>query len=287
MKKLLALVLSLVVCLSLTAVVVSAADCTAQYAAVKPVIDGDIDLVWDTTAEIDSAFLGDDDGEGISGYGKVLWDEDCVYFLAVVTDPTASTKSVTENKDSVDIWFSEANTQDADGYNGDGDYCLTINRAGADAANYYIGNVKVYDNATCAAKATATGYVVEAAVKYLTAGLNVTTGHISGFNMSFNNDLDDDGARDSWVSIQSYDNRPYWGNTSVLNTIEFVGSKPAETTAAPAAAETAAPAAAADTSAPAAAAASVTAAQTGDMFAVAVAAVLAAAAGIVISKKHS
>ncbi len=277
-----ALILCVLLCFAVFSMSVYAADGSAQYANVKPVIDGEIDDAWSVAAALESTYPGDAEGEGISGYAKLLWDEESVYFLAFVNDATLD-ESNKDSSNSVDLWFSETNSADPDGYPLEGDWLLTVSPYGPSADFYYIGNAAIVDNAECAVKLTGTGYIVEAKVNFITADLTPATGHIAGFNISFNNDLDNDGVRDSWISWQPYDSLPYWANTASLWTVEFAGQK--VETAAP---ETEAPAAdAAAAEAPAAEAPAETAAQTFDAFTIAAVVMAVSLAGRAFIKKRS
>lgn len=275
MKKL-ALILCVILCLAALSMSVFAADGSAQYANVKPVIDGEIDDAWSVAPALESTYPGDAEGEGISGYAKLLWDEEYIYFLAFVDDATLD-EANQKSSNSVDLWFSETNSADPDGYPKDGDWALTVSPYGTSADFYYIGNAAVYDKTECATKLTDTGYIVEAKVSYITADLKPVTGHIAGFNISFNNDLDNDGQRDSWISWQPYESLPYWANTASLWTVEFAGQK----------VETAAP----ETEAPAADQATApvvtAAAQTFDAFTIAAAIMAVSLAGTAFAKKRS
>ncbi len=55
---------------------------TASYATIKPVIDGSIDEIWNTTEQLD--FSAPSQGKQ-TAYAKVLWDETGLYILTCIT----------------------------------------------------------------------------------------------------------------------------------------------------------------------------------------------------------
>lgn len=286
MKKTLSFVLALIVVLSATAMFSFAADSTAEYANVKPVLDGEIDAAWDVTPAQESEYLGDMDGEGISGYTKLLWDEEYLYFLAVVQDETMLQAAAPSTTDSIDLWVSETYSADPDGFPEPGDYIVSISPYNT-LGGYYIGSEAAQSKVEFAAKMVDDkSYVVEVKMPWLTEGFEAKAGVEIGYNVSFNNDLDGDGARDSWVSWQDYNGRPYWANTGSLNTVALAGEKVAAPEPEPEPEpEVVAPVE--ETPAVEEAPVVVTpAAQTFDAVALTVAAAIAACAGIVVSKKR-
>lgn len=269
MKRILTLALTLVVILTAVSVTVfAAADSTAEYANTKPKIDGVIDDVWATTAKQESTFKGDKDGEGISGYTSLLWDEEYIYYLAVVKDATLLQAGKGASTDSVDLWISETYS-DSEGYPKDSDYHLCLTPYGT--SHYYIGNKSSTEAVQFESKITGDSYVIEARMKWYDPSV-AKTGSVIGYNVSFNNDIDGDAKRDSWISWQPYDGRPYWADTKALNKVELVGEKVivVETTAA----------------AKAAAKAPAAAAQTFDFTSIAIIAMAAAGISLTAAKKR-
>ena len=285
MKKLLALSLTIVLAAAVMAPAAFAdgADYVAPFASTAPKIDGQIDDIWGSAAEIVPAEVHDDDSM-CTGYVKILWAQDAMYFLEVAKDATIPSANES-SANSFDLWISENNNQ-ADGYDTDlGDYHICINSNGVKCP--YTGNEDIYDVIEFAVANTSDGYAVEIRVPYVMLK-PAAEGHVIGFNVSLNDDFDDDDGRDSYSTWMEQDGHEgfYWSST-YLNTVQF-GEIPAETaapeTAAPAPAETAAPAPAevapaAETAAPVAApapAAAAPAAQTSDNISIAVIAVAAA-----------
>ena len=257
------------------------------FATTAPTIDGNIDDIWSTAEEIIPAEVHGDDTM-CTGYIKLLWTQDALYVLEVIKDSTMpEAANGTSSANSVDLWFSEKNTQ-TDSYDtDDGDYHICVNSNGVTCT--YTGNLAVYDVIEYKTNPTSDGYVTEIKIPFITIA-PAAQGHVIGFNISLNDDFDNDDSRDSystWMPQEGQDGY-YWSST-YLNTVVF-GDIPTETEE-PVVEEAAAPAeeAPAAEAVPEAAAAPetpVAAAQTGDVSALIVLAVAAAGAGVVISKKN-
>ena len=197
-------------------------DSIANYAGIKPVIDGKIDAIWDATAAQESTWPGDRDGEGISGYTKILWDEDYLYLLGVVNDPTTLQEANPTTTDSIDFWISETYSDDM-GYPNAGDYQVTLSPYDT-LGGYYIGNEKAPESvAEHAAVINGDGtYVLEIVMPWMDPEFKPEAGKVFGYNASFNNDIDGDGARDSWTSWVEWNGMPYWSDCMWLNQVELV-----------------------------------------------------------------
>ena len=191
-------------------------DSIANYAGIKPVIDGKIDAIWSATAAQESTWPGDLNGEGISGYTKILWDEDNLYFLGVVNDATTLQEANPTNTDSIDFWVSETYSDEI-GYPLDGDYLLTLS-----PYNTVSGKGAEFANETAAVINGDGTYILEFSIPWLTSDLKPAAGTVFGFNASYNNDIDGDGVRDSWTSWVEWANMPYWSDTMWLDQVELV-----------------------------------------------------------------
>ena len=229
-KTMLLLVLTVLLAAGTAMAAEAADDVTAMKAAKPPVIDGSIDEVWDTT-EAMSALVYDNmewefadltDMDIATGYTKVLWQEDTLYLLAVVTDKTmdSDAKSVTNG---INFWVSETDSGKESFNEADGDWHIFCNADGG--TNYYTGNKNVYGQAEMAAERTADGYIVEVAVPVMTSGFEYAAGNKIGYNISVDDDQDGDNNRDTFTSWQTYDGRPYWEKTSALNEVTLVGGE--------------------------------------------------------------
>ena len=164
------------------------------YANEKPVIDGQIDESWEkasklyTDNEYSSTILAGRRPES-HGYVSIMWDEEYLYFLAVVTDIDVC------NGDVVNLWLSETyiEAEQEIGFSTfeSGKYYMLINPDGG-FEEYYKYNSTVYDyEGRCQAVATKTvnlagmtmGYVVEVRMKKQTTG-EYAEGHAIGFDVS-------------------------------------------------------------------------------------------------------
>ena len=286
MKKFIALTITALLISSILALGVFAADYTAPFATTPPTIDGNIDDIWSIAEEIIPAEVHDDE-DMCTGYVKILWTQDALYVLEVVKDSTMpDAANGTSSANSMDLWFSEKNTQ-TDSYDSDdGDYHICINSNGVTCT--YTGNLAVYDVIEYKTNPTSDGYVTEIKIPFITIA-PAAQGHVIGFNVSLNDDFDNDDGRDSYSTWMPQEGQEgyYWSST-YLNTVVF-GDIPTEAEEPVAVEEPAAEAPAEAAPAPvaeAAPAAPAPAAQTGDISALLVLVSVTAAAGIAIAKKE-
>ena len=229
MKKLASLLLALSMAVSLTVAISANATgevSTASYATVAPVIDGQIDEIWNHTARQAIAVPDDFEYDITGGYTSLLWDETGYYLLAVVED-ISLTENDQEARNSVDFWFSEANTK-TDSFStdsGDWHFC----KASDGTECYYTGNENVYKVAKSAVTTSEDGYIVELYVPYLGAKAPALGAKI-GYTVSFNDDTDNDGVRDGYVYWSvTEDSDAYWEKTAALPDVELIaGPTPEE-----------------------------------------------------------
>ncbi len=192
---------------------------TAAKATVAPVIDGQIDEIWDYT-EAQTVNTSASEGVEVSAaYTKILWDDTGLYFLAVVTDDSITEKDA-DARNSVDFWISEKNTK-TDGFDADaGDWHFCKASDGTEC--YYTGNEKIYDVAESYVDLTADGYVIEFYAPFL-SDITPAVGTKIGYTVSVNDDVDGDGVRDgySYWSVTA-DDGAYWSNTKALCDVTLV-----------------------------------------------------------------
>ena len=277
MKKVLfALALCSVVA-SMTVSVAAETAAKAPEATIKPAIDGVIDEAWSNADKMYGEVWGDQT-EGlenpsiVNSYASLMWDNDGLYLLGVVYDTNIPDAEDVEARNSIDFWVSETYTDDTtfDAADGDWHYC----KASTGEEVYYCGNETVYDEATTAVAVYDEFYVVEIFCPWQTEGFAPAIGTKIGFTVSFNDDIDLDGGRDAYAYWKTTeDSGAYWSETLALPEIEFVAG-PEVVVDEPAADEPA-------TDAPA-----TEAPVTADAGIVAAAAIMAVAAGVVLSKKH-
>ncbi len=195
----------------------SVVDATAAYAKELPVIDGKIDAVWDITETLDTYnHFADQEPEGFemaTGYVKILWTEDALYFLSVVKDPTLTGIGEDSYTNMVNLWIAEVPTDD-ETYAAEGNYFLLLNSSG----NWYTE----YNNNGNAAMAAAEKavqtyddwYVQEIKMPIMTSGLQYSEGHVIGFEVSVDDDWDGDNVRDCYSNWN--DAVPYWSDPSAM-----------------------------------------------------------------------
>ena len=266
----------------------AAARATASEATIKPVIDGQIDAVWNDVEKMYGGIYGDtvDGAENlmiVSSYGSLMWDDEGLYLLGVMYDKTIP-ESDEGGRNSIDFWVSETYTLDT-AYSAPGDWHICKASTGEEV--YYTGNEAVYDKSV-GQKAVAVYdeyFVVELFIPWQTEGFNPEVGTEIGYTISFNDDTDVDGEREicSLWAVNSADSIAFYAETLALPRVKFVEGPAveAEPEATPDAPAEDVPAEAPVEDAPVE-----TAPVTADAGIVAAAAVMAAAAGIVLSKKR-
>jgi hypothetical protein len=148
----------------------------AAYAVTAPAIDGVVDAVWDAA----TAYYANDHYDNThavplaTGFFKVLWDEDNLYLLAVITDSTIA------YHDAVNFWVSETDTRYFAYGLSPGDWVVVANPYGM--TGYYKGNTAIEDDAEVASVIGEGGYTVEVRVPFYT-GAKVA-GHGAAINFS-------------------------------------------------------------------------------------------------------
>jgi len=136
-------------------------------ASSTPVVDGDVDDVWADAAEVTTGKVTSG-SKGAVGTFRLLWQENTLFVLADVVDPTVDTKgSDPWTKDSVEIYVDGGNVK-----NGSYRYDDTQIRIDADGAlSFGTGDEQFQrDRVTSSVTRTDTGYRVEAAISLLEWG---------------------------------------------------------------------------------------------------------------------
>ena len=197
---------------------------TAMYVKGGIIIDGSAEEKWDATEQQDITVPGDNDGEGVSGYTKIMWDEDYLYILAVVNDdtidPDIDKESDYANGDKVCFFVSETNAK-GDGYTEDGDYGVMISPWG-NLSDVYLGNKRIITDMEHAETIGTNMYTVEAAIPWFTVGYEAKVGNVIGYNSTFDNDYNGDYSRESWIAWVDWQDKPYWSATKWLGNVELV-----------------------------------------------------------------
>ncbi|SDD86264.1 sugar-binding protein [Auraticoccus monumenti] len=169
-----------------------------------PVVDGVAEDAWQASSPLQLSV----EPNGTTGVARVAWDEQRVHVLVEMVDATPSSHAANEHSDSVEMWLDELNTRN--GARTTGDSQLRVGRDGAlsSVVQGLVGSTDVRRAVT----ETPSGYTVEVSVPW--AELEPTAGTVVGFNASANDDSDDDGQRDTYLSWVDK-NLPYWADTRV------------------------------------------------------------------------
>jgi len=157
-----------------------------------PVIDGEIDAIWEDANEISTDIVTAGTNPA-SAVVKTLWDENYLYVLAFVEDNNLSDKS--ENpweQDSIEFFIDENNGRTVEYEADDAQYRVNFNNVQTFGANcledeFVTATKLLYDGETVI------GYLVEAAVPFKSAK---AADHIMGFDVQVNDDSDANGVRD-------------------------------------------------------------------------------------------
>lgn len=189
---------------------------TAAYAHTAPVIDGYSEAIWETVPT-STTYSHYEEGQAYSSF-QLLWDEGHLYFFATVFDETISCCESNSVANGINFWVSETNSQ-KDSFNLEpGDWHIFCNQDGK--TNYYTGNPEAQKKATLATQIGDGYYTVECAMPLLTEGFALTEGHIIGFDVSVDDDVDGDNVRDKYATWADLGN--YWEYTHDLANVKLV-----------------------------------------------------------------
>lgn len=186
-----------------------------------PVLDGEIDEVWDTATTLYVNKIYEDNGtwsESDHAWAKVLWTEEGFYYLGYVYDSTvvasdrfnfwvSETYVYADSKDDTRIPYS-SNIKD-------GNYSICINPQGEHL--YYSGaNIAQYWDDKSTAKITEDGYVVEIFVPCQSVA-SLSEGMEIGFDMSVDYYATATGERNACVNWNGAG--WYWSNIGALRKV--------------------------------------------------------------------
>jgi GH35 family endo-1,4-beta-xylanase len=125
-----------------------------------PVIDGKKDRAWKKAATVATEVRVEGSADGATADVSLMWDENAVYALFEVTDPTLDESSANPwEEDSVEVFLNPGNTKEGGYGDADGQYRVSFNNVVT-----LGGNGPEAGAITSAAVATATGYRVEIAI---------------------------------------------------------------------------------------------------------------------------
>lgn len=183
---------------------------TARYGT--PVIDGEIDSAWSSTADIpinrfQMAW------QGASGTAKALWDDSFLYVLFQVTNAELDKSSVDAYKhDSVEIFLDQNNGKTASYQDDDGQYRVNYdNETSFNPASIAEGFVS-------ATKLSGNNYIVEAKIPW--TKLTPAIDEVVGFDVQINDGKDGD--RQSVATWNDLSGQGYQ-DTSVYGELTLIG----------------------------------------------------------------
>jgi endo-1,4-beta-xylanase len=128
---------------------------TAVYGT--PVLDGEIDSIWDTAEEVVPKLYGANKTE-VTATHRLMWDDNALYILTVIKDSVLDDKNTTPYaQDSLELFLDEDNAKDTAYKSDDLHYRVNYKNIrtvdAGDRARFYSKT-----------KVTKTGYVVEACI---------------------------------------------------------------------------------------------------------------------------
>nr|QWX21635.1 CBD9/spike protein fusion [synthetic construct] len=192
---------------------------TAKYGT--PVIDGEIDEIWNTTEEIETkaVAMGSLD-KNATAKVRVLWDENYLYVLAIVKDPVLNKDNSNPwEQDSVEIFIDENNHKT--GYYEDDDAQFRVNYMNEQT----FGTGGSPARFKTAVKLIEGGYIVEAAIKWKT--IKPTPNTVIGFNIQVN-DANEKGQRVGIISWSDPTNNS-WRDPSKFGNLRLIKPTPTPT----------------------------------------------------------
>ena len=168
-----------------------------------PVIDGEIDEIWNSVPEtaINRYVMA---WQGATGTFKSMWDEDNLYVLIDVKDPVISTVAADPYmQDSVEVFLDENNAKQPNYEADDAQYRVSCEN------EHSFGTNATEEGFVTATKKTDTGYLVEIAVPFK---LDHAMDDVIGFDVQINDDGNGDGNRTSIAKFNDMTDLS-WGNT--------------------------------------------------------------------------
>jgi endo-1,4-beta-xylanase len=171
-----------------------------------PVIDGTAEAVWSDTEEMDiNIFIA---GNGSTGTGRALWDEQNLYvFVDVKDDNLSKLSSNSYEHDSVEIFVDELNNKSTDYLDDDAQYRLNFENEFSSRGNpaEYVSAVSI----------TEEGYCVEIMIPF--RFIKPEKGIELGFELQINDDSGS-GSRTSYSKWNDKTNESF-RNTSGFGTL--------------------------------------------------------------------
>lgn len=127
-----------------------------------PVIDGTVDDAWSDAKVVKTEKVQSGAADGATADVRTLWQNDTLYILATVTDPTIDVSSSNAyEQDSVELFVDRGNAKKGAYRDGDTQMRINVNNL----HTFGTGDVAAQeDRLRSATKLTDTGYVIEAAI---------------------------------------------------------------------------------------------------------------------------
>ncbi|MTI59693.1 MAG: 1,4-beta-xylanase [Firmicutes bacterium] len=177
-----------------------------------PVIDAEYDDIWDSAAVISTDVWVEGDSGAIAKI-RTMWNENHLYIYADVTDPVLSKENGnTWEQDSIEIFIDENNNKSLSYEDEDSQYRVNFSNEQSFDPN------PVRPGFVTATRKTDKGYVVEAAIEFLT--IKAKEGNSIGFDIQVNDDQGN-GSRAS-VAIWNDLSGISWKDTSGFGNLIFV-----------------------------------------------------------------
>jgi hypothetical protein len=198
-------------------------DLEVGYVLRPPVIDGEVDYVWEGASEV--YFVPLEDAADGSGTWKVLYDEENLYVMVDITDDSLQNDSASAwQDDSVEIYFDGGNTKLTTPLSGD-DHQYTF---GWTADDIQGTNIDGYTEGIEQAQVTTdTGWRIEVKMPWLTIwGVTPQAGDLIGIDCYYNDDDDGGDSREgkmlSFSPIEGWNDASQWGTAILANIPEPV-----------------------------------------------------------------
>ena len=127
-----------------------------------PVIDGDVDASWADAKTVQTSKVQSGDANGASATVSTLWQNDTLYVLAQVTDPTIDVSSSNAyEQDSVELFVDPGNAKNGSYRDNDAQMRINVNNVHSFGTGDPVAQESRLLRAT---SRTSTGYVIEAAI---------------------------------------------------------------------------------------------------------------------------
>ena len=226
MKKILELILVVILAMSLFALNVSAdSKPTLDVKKGTPVIDGKIDDMWQYVDEMKLDRPGSDVLADATAYAKLLWDDENLYGICVVTDTTKSSQTeLLHLEDCLEVFF-DLNNQKTDEYSETNQFRFLYD--GITPLETSIRNPDnispdAIDNITLAfSEPDETTYIYEFQINYKVGDSFAFKADLEiGFDIGYDDNTEDDGVRTGSIFWNAEDNVS--AIPSQMGTIKFV-----------------------------------------------------------------